>query len=215
MHCCQALYDHTFDTAKANEDLQAYYDHGIKNNSRQLYNMISTLPLEGIDALDVGGGVGAITFELFKLGVRSATMVDISVQYVQLFLEEAKQQGLYNSAQGIQGDFLQCANQISPHDLLVMDKVVCCYNNYDSLVSRAGEKARRWIAYSLPADVWWVRWGHWFEQIWNRVKGDHFKTYVHPTAKIEAILLSKGFRLLEKRRWREWEYALFERKDAK
>ena len=46
---------------------------------------------------------------------------------------------------------------IDQADLVVLDKVICCYPDFHTQIGSAATKAEKWIAYSLPVDIWWVK----------------------------------------------------------
>ncbi len=209
--CCQRAYDKEFDRSKAEKELRQYQANGLKKSSRPLRDILEGLPLQGSSLLDIGGGVGALTFELIKRGVSRSVYVDISSPYVQTFREEVERRLLETQVNSLQGDFLQVHPQIAPVDLVTLDKVICCYENYEDLIRYSSAKAKHWYAFTLPRHRWWVRWGQGIYQAANRLLGRSFTTYVHPTARIEEILQQAGF---QKRRQSVrffWTTMLFEK----
>lgn len=210
--CCDLKYQNEFDLERAREELANYGAKGIKKNSRPLMAVVRGLPVRDSTLLDIGGGVGAVTFELFGEGIKSATHVDISAAYVQTFLAEAGRRGLDRRVASLQGDFVDLHDQVEPADLVTLDKVICCYEDYEQLVTHSASKARRWYAYSLPRDRWWVHLVHRLEEgIVNRLRGKKFRSFVHPTRAIEQLLEDQGFRKIRQGYQREWEAVVFER----
>ena len=112
------------------------------------------------------------------------------------------------------GDFVEIHNEIEMADIVVLDKVICCYQNYEPLVRSASQKAEQIIAYSIPRDVWWVRIYDAFDNQWRALKGKPFPTYVHSTATIDEIIKEEGFLPVHESHNREWLIAVYRRKDA-
>jgi ubiquinone/menaquinone biosynthesis C-methylase UbiE len=210
-NCCHQLYDTTFDRKRAESELKNYLRKGPRKDTRFLVEALRNLPLEGRSILDIGGGVGSIVFELFKSGIDRATHVELSSAYRQAFLDEVEQQHLTGRVSSRQGDFVELQDQIEPADLITLDKVICCYDNYVELVSRSVAKARKWYAYSIPRDVWWVRAVHWLGEQVKKLRGNTFKTYIHPSDKIEQLVVQAGFKKIGQRYQREWLMAVFEK----
>jgi len=209
--CCQNCYDVVFDRKKALEDLESYRKGGIKKNSLHLLQALKALPLEGHSLLDIGGGIGALIFELAGRGIREATHIELSSAYAEVFLEQVKEQKISIPIQNGVGDFISLAAQVEPASLVTLDKVICCYEEFEALVRTSVGKAQRWYAYTVPRDLWWVRWANQLERLAWIVKGKPLKTYVHPTARIEELVCLAGFRKISQAYQREWMAVLYEK----
>ena len=211
-HCCQQLYDTTFDRKRAESELQRYQRKGIPKTTRPLVEAVRDLPLQDMTLLDIGGGMGSVVFELLDRGMAEATHVELSSAYRRVFLSEVERRELSERVTSWQGDFLDLYDRTEPADLVTLDKVICCYENYEELVGRSVAKTRRWYAYSIPRDVWWVRIGHWLGEQIKRLRKNSFETFLHPPDEIEHLLEQAGFRKIEQRHQREWLIAVFENK---
>lgn len=212
MKCCHNIYHTKFDSAKAAADLSNYLENGVKRNSRPLLRMIKDLDLQSGHVLDIGSGVGSLTFELLKGGAGSASLVDISPAYLDAFQKEASRRQLNNISTYV-GDCVELSDQLPKAELIVMDKVICCYPEWQPLVRAVSDLSLQWIAFSVPKDVWWVKAGEWVDNTYRQLRGDCFPTYIHPTGEIHALLSGLGFERQIVKAWREWEYALFEKRE--
>lgn len=212
MSCCQNnLYNNTFDRKRAQEELENYRASGPKKNSLPLINFLKKLDLKEATVLDIGSGVGAMILELFDQGVSHVSYNDFSIAYSEAFQEEVRKREIDNPVELYLGDFLDAHQKIETADLVSLDKVICCYENYEELVTLSVQKARKWYAYSVPRDVWWVKVVHYFEQKIKWIKGNPFRTYVHPTSEIEIIISNHGFRKIYNHFSREWQTVVFEK----
>ena len=212
MSCCNhKKYDAAFDAKLAQTELDAYLTTGLKESSRPIFETLQTLPLKGHTLLDIGGGIGAVTFELLGKGIRQATHVDISKAYVDIFREEAERRSLEGKVESLHGNFPDIQTHIPHADLVMLDKVICCYDDYEGLVSASVSKARRWYIYSIPRNVWWVRIRLCVDEMIDRIKGRYLPIYFHPIAGIERIIASAGLHKKEVKLQGWWRIALFEK----
>lgn len=210
--CCQPEYEREFNISIAEKELRDYLTKGLKKNSRPLRDILHGLPVREKSLLDIGGGIGALTFELIDRGISKAVYVDISTAYLRTFRSELQHREQEEQVTALQGDFLEVHSKVPVVDLVTLDKVICCYENYTDLVRLSSAKARRWYAFTLPRNVWWVRWGHGAGQWLRHLIGRSFTSYVHSVEDIERILTEAGFQKKRQSYRREWTTLLFERK---
>jgi SAM-dependent methyltransferase len=126
--------------------------------------------------LDVGCGVGALTFELLNLGMSRATGVDASAAYLSAAAEEAARFGRTNAVEFVQGDFLNVAPQLPTATAVTLDRVICCYPAYEPMLRAALKHAERLLALSYPKDEWYVHAGICVENGLRRLKRNPFSS---------------------------------------
>jgi predicted TPR repeat methyltransferase len=209
--CCQKVYDDFFGQKMARKQLKHYLKKGVRKNSRPIINLLKKLPVNGHSLLDIGGGVGQITFELSKEGVDQVTHVDLSSSYLNTYLEEVEKRNMKDRIQTMLGDFVDLHEKVPASDIVTLDKVICCYEDYEQLVDFSSAKARKWYAFTVPRDVWWVKAVQQIEVLFQKIKRDPFRPYVHPVDKIEDRLERAGFRKIDQQFRREWMTCVFER----
>jgi magnesium-protoporphyrin O-methyltransferase len=201
-----------FDASKAHEDLNDYLRTGYKHSSRPLFKLLDGLDVDGCSLLDVGGGIGAIAFELFKRGLAHAVHNDIAPAYVQTFLAEASRRKLLDHVTSYEGDFTMLHHNIPNADIVTLDKVICCYPEYEDLVRQSSAKAGRWYVINLPREHWLVRIGMRIDFYLTKWRtGKAFPTYFHPVSKIVEYLERTGFRKSGQVFQREWTALIFQR----
>lgn len=206
------MYDTTFDEKKAGSQFKDYLRKGPRKDTGKLLEAIRQLPVEGRTLLDIGGGIGALVFELLEAGMEQATHIELSNAYRRVFLAEVERRNYSEKVVSRQGDFTDLHEEITPADLVALDKVICCYEDYEQLVRRSLAKAERWYAYSIPRNVWWVRLAHWLEKQVKKLKGKTNTFHLHPTEQIERLAEEAGFRKIEQRHQLEWLIVVFEKR---
>lgn len=154
--------------------------------------------------LDVGSGVGAVTFELLKQGVTTAIGVDLSSAYVAAASGEAARLGRSDSVRFVHADFLDIASDISSADVVTLDRVICCYPEHERLLDESLGHADRCLALSYPRDVWYVRFWVRVENIGRQIRRNAFRTFVDSATAMENRIRRSGFQLVNRSCTRTW-----------
>lgn len=165
----------------------------------------------GASVLEVGGGVGALQLELLKTGAACAVNVELSSAYEGEAAALAREAELEELTERRVLDFAERAAEVDPADVVVMNKVVCCYPDYDALVGAAAEHARRHLLLSFPRRTWWLRLGVAAANLFERLSRNSFRAYVHPPAAILATAEARGLRPVLTHRGVIWQVAALER----
>ena len=200
-----------FDEKVARRDARRYRRKGLARPARRLVEMVAGT---GADVLEIGGGVGDVAIELLKRGARRATNIELSPAYEPFAAELLRETGLADRVERRRGDIVEDPTAIEAADVVVMHRVVCCYPDMPGLVGAAAEKARRLLALSYPRDAWWMRLGVRAENLWWRLAGHDFRSYVHRPREIAAVARSRGLRPVREHRGFFWELVAFERAQA-
>ncbi len=209
--CCQKMYDDFFGQKMAQKQMKYYLRKGVRKNSRPMINLLKKLPLKNHTLLDIGGGVGQITFELDKVGISNITHVDLSSSYLNTFLGEVKKRNMSGRVKTTLGDFVEVHEELGQSDLVTLDKVICCYEDYKKLIDYSSAKAKKWYAYTIPRDEWWVKAVQQIGVLIQKLRKDPFRPYVHSVEKIEERLTKAGFKKIDQRLNREWMTSVFQR----
>ncbi len=211
--CCdfERAADRQFTSQKAAKELQSYRQGRLGPTTRLLRDSVVDAGLNQGSLLDIGGGVGALAFELLSRGMSSALVMDVSAAYVAAASEEAQRRG--GRAQVLRADFVQASQAVPPADLVSLDRVVCCYPQYGSLLDRALAHAQRGVALSYPRDRWYVRAAVWFDNMKRARKGG-CRMFVHPPDSMQKAIESAGFVLAKRRVTLMWTMDVYVRADA-
>src|SRR5690606_10263617 len=104
----------------------------------------------------------------------------------------AEEYGVAHRMSGVVADFAHMDDD-SVHDLVVLDRVVCCYPDWRALLEAAADRASRAIALTYPREAWWTRFGVSAGNAVLWLGRRHFRLHVHPPAAMHALLRTRGF----------------------
>jgi magnesium-protoporphyrin O-methyltransferase len=171
-----------------------YLRSGLETSQRQLIEGVTRAGIEGASLLDIGSGVGYLHQHLLKHGLARATGVDLSERMIEEARQLAKSLGTAERTDYRTGDFVDIADTLSPSEVVILDKVICCYPDPETLVCRSLAKAQRVYAYTLPRDRWYTRAGAALIAVFMRLLRSRFRPYVHDPARVDGWVISAGFR---------------------
>lgn len=182
-----------FDENRIRKELESYRTAGPGPTTRGLLSQIVALEPMPETVLDIGSGIGPMSLGLLNAGVKHAICVDMSAAALAANAEEAQRQGVGDRIDRVEGDFVAIAPAVPVADLVVLDRVVCCYPAYAPLLEQATAHSRRLLALAYPRDRWWVRLAMWIENVWRGIRGDDFRSFVHRPAAMAEVLHQGGF----------------------
>jgi SAM-dependent methyltransferase len=215
MTCCAGnagACESQFDRKRAARELKDYRAHGPVNpTTRAMINLLRRAGVAGNTVLDIGGGVGAIQYDLLEAGARGVTAVDASSSYQQAARAEAERRGVSARIQFQLGDFVALAPQVAAADIVTLDRVVCCYPDMEPLVRLSAERCRRLYGLSYPRYRWPVRAVVSTENAFRRLFRNPFRSFVHSPAVMDDLLTSLGFTQQAAVRTFAWEIAVYAR----
>lgn len=214
--CCGSFWaanERHFSDAAARRDLERYRTRGLDPTTRFLRDAILAAG-NGKTVLDVGGGIGALGFELLAAGAERVTAVEAAPAYLAAAREEARRRALSDRLELVHGDFVAVADDLGQADVVTMDRVVCCYPAYPPLLEAAARRSRRLLAFSYPRDRWYVRAAVALQNLGRRLLRNPFRGYVHSARGMEALLEQRGFVRLERRVTLKWSADLYARANA-
>jgi magnesium-protoporphyrin O-methyltransferase len=216
--CCSGLSDSTatkFDAVRAARDLADYRVAGPGRTTRGLLAGLAAADVRPVTLLDIGSGIGTLSFELFEAGVTTATCVDMSPAFVECGRTEAVQRGVAQRMSWRTADFVTVAAELPSADLVTLDRVVCCYPVFDTLLQHAADHADVLLAMSYPRDRWYVRLSFWIENLLRSLRGSDFRAFVHPPAKMDALLVGAGLRRVSGSSTISWQMDIYRRAATK
>jgi predicted TPR repeat methyltransferase len=208
--CC-ADYDKLFDEKNARAKAREYARKGLTDDAQRIVDFVRARMSPGYSVLEVGGGVGAIQLELLRDGAARALNIELATQYEAVASELIRERRLGERMERRLGDFVREAAAIPAADVVVMQRVVCCYPDADALVGAAADHARRLLLLTFPVERWWIRVGLAAENAFFRLRGSTFRAFVHSTAAVVAVAQRHGMKIVEHRRGLIWQVLALER----
>jgi magnesium-protoporphyrin O-methyltransferase len=200
--CCSSqcgAIEEQFDARVAQRELAQYRKRGAGPTTKLLRDGVAAGVGRFETLIDVGAGIGALTFELLKHGVRRAVSIDASAACVTAGREEAVRRNVAEQVQWVLGDYVALAEQLAPADVVTLDRVVCCYPDFVPLLAAAARHAHRCLAISYPRGVSFVRVAMAAENAMRRLRGKTFRTVLHPPHEMEQLIRSEQFALSARR----------------
>jgi SAM-dependent methyltransferase len=167
--------------------------------------------------LDVGCGIGDLAIETLSRGASSATGFDLSPKAIDHARELAARRGFADRTTFDVGD--GSTFELPSADVVVLNRVVCCYPNADGLLNRTLTAAGSVFALTAPvSDGATGGFNRALNGFWNgwyalRPKkfGD-FRTFVHDLDAIDERVRRAGFRrVAHERRRVVWDLAVYAR----
>lgn len=214
MTCCGCSFGDTaeqqFTRERAAKELKRYRRRGIGATTRLVRDGLASAGLIDGVLLDIGAGIGALTFELLERGASRALVVEASPAYLEATSDEAARRGRAAEIDLVRGDFLDVANRVPIASVVTLDRVICCYPFYERLLTEALRHAARGFAFSYPRDRWYVRAGVRVENMTRRYRTT-FRTFVHPEARMRQVIERADFTLVSHAQTFTWSVDVFVR----
>ena len=207
-HCAAAGF---FDSRIANRDLRRYQRRGPDTSTRMLLAGLRCWPLQDLQLLDVGCGIGVVAAELAADGLTSATLADASPAYLELARRNVGPRYGSRPAQFILGDFAAIAASLPEADVVTLDRVVCCYPDASALLSLAAGRSRRLLAFTYPIGRWYLRAGFSVMNFFFWIARNPFRIFVHQPQEMASVLEAAGFVRAAHRGSFLWSFSLYRR----
>jgi magnesium-protoporphyrin O-methyltransferase len=188
-----------------------FHSGGLEPVQKHLLAGIGQELVPGSKVLDIGCGVGSLHLTLLQRGASRAVGIDISEGMLNEARRFAERMGLNDRTEYINGDFTTVSATVPQSDITVLDKVVCCYENLDALVRLSTVKTRHIYALTHPKENMLMRGLFKGHRALARIFGWSFHPFWHDWAKMKALILSQGFRLVDDRSTLAWQVLVFRR----
>jgi 2-polyprenyl-3-methyl-5-hydroxy-6-metoxy-1,4-benzoquinol methylase len=206
---CEGI--NTFFTRSARSYERWFRIFGLEKIQKVLLEGIRRASPNAGRVLDIGCGVGILHITLLKEGAETATGIDISEGMIAVARRVAREQGVGDRVQYIQGDFVREAASIPDADTTVMDKVVCCYEDVMDLLDASTAKTRRVFALTHPRNRTLIRIGFRLQTFLAKIFRFQFHALWHDWEKLRHRISSAGFELTYERSSFAWTALIFRR----
>ena len=203
-----------------------WVDHWSKRSKRKRTVAGVTAPLlRGLEAagirdrtvLDVGCGIGDLATEAVRRGAARAFGVELSTKAVDEARRLAIDRGVADRTSFEIGDGSEM--RLPPADVVVLNRVFCCYRDADGLLENSLSAAGSVYAFTTPpskglgggiAKAQARFWNVWYRLRDKKFHG--FRVYIHDVDRLDARVRSAGFRPIRRERRRfVWHLAVYVR----
>lgn len=167
--------------------------------------------IEGATVLEIGGGVGEIQIELLKRGAAHALNLELSPAYDKEAKKLLSEAGLEHKARRRLHDIAADRDDVEPADVVVLHRVVCCYPDYEQLLTAAAEHARRRVVFSHPPRNAISRLVVAAQNLVFTLLRREFRTFAHPPSAMLSVLREHGLRATFAHRGLVWQVVGLER----
>lgn len=199
--CCgppdASRYDDVFDERFARRVARRYAAKGPTAVERRIVAFAAGQGLQGASILEVGGGVGELQLELLARGADESVNLELSHEYeaeAERLIAHAGMTGRVTRVVGV--DLALAPESVSRADIVVLNRVVCCYSEAARLLAAAAGRARRAIVYSHPPRNWLTVSGVALQNGVQRLARRSYRGYVHrPEVLVDAIR-REGFEVI-------------------
>jgi len=185
--------------------------------TRALLAALERTGLENRTVLDVGCGTGDLALSTLNHGATRATGIDLGRGAIEGARELARERGLSDRASFSVGD--GSTAPLDRHDVVALNRVVCCYPSADALLDNALPAAGRVFALTAPVDRGpmgtvnrvLIRTANvWYRLRERKFRG--FRVFVHDLAALDRRVRDEGFdRVIAERVRATWHLAVYAR----
>ena len=167
--------------------------------------------------LDVGCGIGDLAIEVVARGAASGIGYDLSPKAIEEARKLAASRGVDNQMRFEVGDGAKL--DLPAADIVVINRVVCCYPDTDNLLERTLGAAGSVFAMTAPVSngvtgLWNRLWSA-LENVGYRLRPSKyggFRTFIHDLDRIDERIRAAGFRRVRHERRRVvWDLAVYSR----
>lgn len=212
MNCrqCQGIED-VFSKEYVAKELKRYRKRGPDKTTRMLINALKEEDVQGLTLLDIGGGLGAIQHEMLRAGVQSVTDVEASTAYLNATKGETARRGYAERVSYQHGNFVDLAENISPADIVTLDRVICCYPDMQKLVRLSVARADKYYGLVFPREDWWMKVWDFLQSFYLSLTKSNFRSFLHSTKDVEELVNSHGFKRSFYQRTFAWQVVVYTR----
>jgi magnesium-protoporphyrin O-methyltransferase len=169
-----------------------YRKRGLDKTAARMVAYLVDRGIDGSSVLEIGGGVGDIQLELLGQGASRTTNLELVDTYDADAIDLAEAAGMRDRMTRRQVDIASTPDEVEAHDIVVLHRVVCCYPDYERLLTAAANHAKRLLVFSHPPRNWVTRMFTRLQNVGFRLMGKSFRTFAHPPADLVAVAAGRG-----------------------
>ena len=203
--CCDPNgLDRVFAGRLVRQELRAFRRGGLSRRQREMMALLEPLtPCSSV--LDIGCGVGAIGTTLLARGAVSGLFIDVSSAYLNAAREVAAEAGVGERAAFYRDDFATSARSYPRADVVVLDRVVCCYPDAPALLEKAARHSQRTLIFSYPRPLWFTPVFRVLCAFGMRLIGQEYRFFLHDPQLLLEAATGAGHKLVATRPAGLWQ----------
>ena len=212
--CCTPIpngLDKMFDSRQARRDAQAYLKKGLDQPARRLAEVLKAQGVAEASVLEIGGGAGGLYLDLLRAGAGHAVNLDLSPAYLEAARQTAVSLGLEDRVDNRLHNIAEQPEAVAGADVVVMNRVICCYPEMERLVKPAAERAGRLLGLTFPREAWWMHWGLRLANGMLWLLRNDYRTYLHSPAAVFEVAGASGLSPIHQSYSGFWQIAVFQR----
>jgi Methyltransferase domain len=208
--CCSPKgYRWVFSERNARIEARRFRRRGLDPTSQRIVDLLKEQGVQGRSVLEIGGGIGGIQIELLKAGAARAVSVELTPTYEAAAGELLREAGLSDRVERRISDFAETSDGIGEADIVVLNRVICCYPDMRKLAGAAADHAREVLVLSYPKTTWWMRIGLGLSNLGLWIARREFHIFLHRPREITAAAEEHGLRTVASRSGLIWTIAAF------
>jgi 16S rRNA G966 N2-methylase RsmD len=210
--CCDPTgYQSLFSERFARRVARTYRRRGLDPTQRRLVSFLADRGIRDASVLEIGGGIGELQVELLSRGASKATNLEISHGYEAEAAALLERSGLADRVTRRFLDIATSPDAVVPADVVVLHRVVCCYPDYERLLSAAADHAKRLLVFSHPPRNVLSRAIVGCANLLQRLRRSDFRAFVHPPAEMIKVAQGQGLAVSYQHRGLSWNVVGLER----
>jgi magnesium-protoporphyrin O-methyltransferase len=210
--CCSPKgYRSIFSEKRARAEARRYRRRGLDRTSQRIAELLKQQGIVGRTLLEVGGGIGAIQIELLRAGMTRAVNIELTPTYEAAAQGLLREAGLEDRVERRVTDFAEAAGEVEAADIVIMNRVICCYPDMPKLAGAAADHTREVLVVSFPKERWWTRALISVGDLALRVARQQFQVFLHSPDKIIATAERHGLKTASTQTSFFWEVASLRR----
>lgn len=211
MACCTLEGTDKMFSNHAKRYAKKFKRRGLDKAQRSIVSALEAFGVEGRSILEIGCGVGGLHLTLLEKGATSAFGVEASGGMIAKAKELAAELGASERVAYLQGDFVSANGEVPSADIVVMDKVLCCYSDAKSLIVRSAAKANMIFAVSYPRDAWLARIGFTSMEKLGSLLRWSFHPFYHEPSELDRMIQGQGLKPVAAQTTPIWQVKIFNR----
>ena len=200
-----------FFTRQAPRIARRYRRRGPEPVQRKLLAGLTAAGVTGASILEIGCGTGELQRRVLAAGAANAVGIDIASGMIDQARAAAARTGVAPRTTFLVGDAVERAAELPPAAVVLLDKVLCCYPEIDTLLAVSMERAQRLYAVVVPRPHWLVAAAWRLGIALFKLLRSSFHPYYHDWQRTAATIEASGFRRIFAASTLAWEAWIFRR----